>query len=229
MSLGTIYGFPAFHFRSNKVRITAKYANVTVDEATDFAPGKHKSPEFLAKFPLGKVPTFEQKEWCLTESVAICYYLALSGSNPAILGENNKEKAEVMQWLLYSETSVLPSLAATVFPILGFVPYNEAACAKETEELKSALKYLENSLISKTYLVGKRITLADINMVINLSLGFGVNIDAEMRKSYPNVTRYFTTVANQPQFVEVAGAPVLIDVAKQYTPPKKEETKSQAS
>jgi elongation factor 1-gamma len=40
----------------------------------------NKTPEFQAKFPLGKVPTFEGADsFCLTESAAIATYLAQSG------------------------------------------------------------------------------------------------------------------------------------------------------
>lgn len=38
------------------------------------------TPEFLAKFPLGKVPAFEGADgFLLTESLAIAYYVAQAG------------------------------------------------------------------------------------------------------------------------------------------------------
>lgn len=40
----------------------------------------NRTPDFLSKFPLGKVPAFEGADgFCLTESVAIATYLAKSG------------------------------------------------------------------------------------------------------------------------------------------------------
>lgn len=40
----------------------------------------NKSPEFVTKFPLGKVPAFEGADgFCLTESIAIANYIAQSG------------------------------------------------------------------------------------------------------------------------------------------------------
>lgn len=34
----------------------------------------NKTPDYLSKFPFGKVPGFESKEGCIYESNAIAYY-----------------------------------------------------------------------------------------------------------------------------------------------------------
>ena len=58
--------------------IAAKYSGAQLTVAKDFVFGEtNKSPEFLKKFPLGKVPAFEGADGlCLTESNAIAYYVA---------------------------------------------------------------------------------------------------------------------------------------------------------
>lgn len=52
--------------------------------------------------------------------------------------------------------------------------------------------------------------------------------DPEFRAGFPNVTRWYSTVANQPIFKEVAGEVKFIDEAPKYVPPKKEEKKKEA-
>lgn len=58
--------------------ITAKYSGLEID-VPEFAFGKdNKSEEYLAKFPMGKVPGFEDAHGNhLFESGAIAYYSKL--------------------------------------------------------------------------------------------------------------------------------------------------------
>ena len=58
--------------------IAAKYSGAQITVAKDFVFGEtNKTPEFLKKFPLGKVPAFEGSDGVLlTESNAIAYYVA---------------------------------------------------------------------------------------------------------------------------------------------------------
>merc|ERR1711877_107183 len=77
MVAGTLYTYPD-NFRAQKALIAAKYSGAEVTVAKDFVFGEtNKSPEFLKKFPLGKVPAFEGSDGLLlTESNAIAYYVA---------------------------------------------------------------------------------------------------------------------------------------------------------
>merc|ERR1712173_438790 len=72
-----LYTYPD-NFRAFKALIAAKYSGAEVTVAKDFVFGEtNKSPEFLKKFPLGKVPAFEGSDGLLlTESNAIAYYVA---------------------------------------------------------------------------------------------------------------------------------------------------------
>ena len=72
MTIGTIYGYPGSNvFKS---QIAAKYNGLELTFKNTPMP-ETKSKEFLAKFPLGKVPTFEDSEgFFLNESDAIAFY-----------------------------------------------------------------------------------------------------------------------------------------------------------
>merc|ERR1712025_1100068 len=77
MVAGTLYTYPD-NFRAFKALIAAKYSGAQLTVAKDFVFGEtNKKPEFLKKFPLGKVPAFEGSDGVLlTESNAIAYYVA---------------------------------------------------------------------------------------------------------------------------------------------------------
>jgi elongation factor 1-gamma len=53
--------------------------------------------------------------------------------------------------------------------------------------------------------VGNAITLADITLASALVYPFKITCCPEFRAPFPNVMRWFNTVSNQPQFLEVAG------------------------
>lgn len=53
--------------------------------------------------------------------------------------------------------------------------------------------------------MGERISLADIIVACSLLHVYVHVLDANLRKPYGNVNRWFTTMINQPQFKAVAG------------------------
>ena len=112
--------------------------------------------------------------------------------------------------------------------LAGVKPYNKAVVETNKTKALEHLEYLEKTLASRTFLVGERITLADLFVAITLSFGFAKVLDAEIRATLPNTLRFFNTVMNQTNVSEVVGQPTLIEKAIVYTPPKKEEKKKEA-
>jgi elongation factor 1-gamma len=72
-------------------------------------------------------------------------------------------------------------------------------------DLGNALKTLDDYLLTKTYLVGDTITLADIMITSTLLYPFKLVADKNYLKPYGNVQRWFNTCVNQPEFVSVIG------------------------
>jgi elongation factor 1-gamma len=64
-------------------------------------------------------------------------------------------------------------------------------------------------LLHRTYLVGEQITMADIAIVSALVYPFKLVTDKNYLKNYNNVTRWFTTCVNQPEFIAVIGTVVM--------------------
>lgn len=76
---------------------------------------------------------------------------------------------------------------------------------KAKSESKRSLKQLDDYLKTRTFLVGERITLADINIASVLLPLYVKLMDAKERGAYTNVTRWLDTLINQPQFKSVLG------------------------
>merc|ERR1712045_856945 len=185
--------------------IAAKYSGAQVTVAKDFVFGEtNKSAEFLKKFPLGKVPAFVGSDGLiLTESNAIAYYVA---NDELRGGSDATARAQVMQWMCWADNEVLPAACNWVFPTLGIMQFNKTQTERSKEDIKAALKLLNDQLLTKTFLVGERISLADIAVACVMISLYKQVLDPSFRKPFGNVTRWFNTVVNQPNFKAVSGA-----------------------
>lgn len=167
-----------------------------------------------------KVPAFESddKKVHLIETNAIAYYLA---SDQLRGGSSIEERSRILQWLNWGSQDVYSSVASWVYPALCLVESTPAHVARAKDELKNVFEFLNNYLKTRTYLVGERLSLADISLAADLLLAYEYVADEQWRKPYPNVNRWFTTVVNQPNFKKVAGEVKLVAKAIEYDPKKK--------
>lgn len=226
MAAGTIYTFRD-NFRANKALIAAQYSGAqvkVVSDAPDFVIGEtNKSKAFLDKFPLGKVPVFEGADGTtLFKSNAIAYFLA----NDQLRGTTVVDAAHVQQWIEFADNEILPSYCTWLFPCLGIMQYNKQNTERAKDDIKTALSVLNTHLLTRTYLVGERITLADISVACYLVELYRLVLDEEFRKPYQNTNRWFITLINQPQFKSVLGAVNLCQKMAQFDAKKFEELQS---
>jgi len=222
-AVGTIYSYPD-NPRVAKALIAAQYNGLKVNVKTDIEMGKfNKTPEYLAKFPFGKVPAFECKDGNIYESNAIAYYIASLKKGTQLLGANQIQAAQIQQYLFMAENEIIGPMFQWLGPIMGFMPYNKKASDKAVEDVRKVMSVLDKVLLKKTYLVGERITLADIVVSCTLLWLYKQVFDQTFRSAYPNVNRWFITLINQKQFKAVLGDVKLCEVAAKYVPPKKEK------
>jgi len=214
MVSGTLFTYPG-NFRAEKILSVAKMSESDVKVDDKFVFGEtNKSEAFLKKFPLGKVPAFEGSDGTkLFESDAIAWYVANAqlrgGSSPVA-------QAEVAQWMSFAQNEVLPAACTWVFPTMGIMAFNKNATERAKEDVKKCMDVLNKVLLTKTYLVGERITLADVCVAYAMKMLFENVLDAAFRKPFGNTVRWYTTIMNQPQVVCVSGQPKLCEKMAQF-------------
>lgn len=193
---GTLYTYPD-NFRAYKALIAAQFSGAKVQVASDFVFGQtNKSEAFLKKFPLGKVPAFETADGkFLTESNAIAYYV----SNEQLRGKTDLEKAEVLSFLSLADNELLPAVHGWVFAFMGIIQFQKNNVERAKQDLKATLTALNSRLVNQTFLVGERLTLADIVVFATLLSAYEKVLDPSFRAPFGSVTRWFNTVLNQPQ------------------------------
>uniref|UniRef100_A0A8C0K9G9 Elongation factor 1-gamma n=1 Tax=Canis lupus dingo TaxID=286419 RepID=A0A8C0K9G9_CANLU len=185
---GPLYTYPE-NWRAFKALIAAQYSGAQV-RVLSAPPHFHfgqtnRTPEFLRKFPAGKVPAFEGDDgFCVFESNAIAYYV----SNEELRGNTPEAAAQVVQW----------------------------ATENAKEEVRRILGLLDTHLKTRTFLVGERVTLADITVVCTLLWLYKQVLEPSFRQAFPNTNRWFLTCINQPQFWAVLGEVKLCEKMVQF-------------
>lgn len=210
-----------------KILVAAKYAGVLI-ESPKFEYGvDNKTPEFEKKSPLGKVPVLESHEGVIFEPNAAARFVARQ-SKSSLVGATDFEAAQVDQWIEFSVSEIDLPASVWVFPILGYIQNNAVATQRAKGDIRKVLDILNNHLADRTFLVGERISLADIVVATSLHRLYVKVLDPGFRKQYVNTNRWFTTVVNQPNFVAVAGQTVLatkMEAAPAAAAPAAEEAK----
>ncbi len=136
-------------------------------------------------------------------------------------------------WIEYASTEIELPAAVWVWPILGYIPNNSVATNKAKADIRKSLEFLNKTLLTRTFLVGERISLADIVVAVSLLRLYERVLDAPFRKPFGNLNRWFLTCINQPEFKAVLGDVKLsekMEVAPEGAAPsgaegKKEEQK----
>lgn len=123
----------------------------------------------------------------------------------------------------FANQEVLTSLAGWFRPLTGRDPYIKKNVDDSQKATHKVIAVLEQHLLGNTFLVGDRITLADLFVCALISRGFQFFFDKKWRSANPNVTRWYETIYNQPTYSAVVDKLNFIDEAIPNQPPKKEK------
>lgn len=223
MSFGKLYSYSG-NPRTTSLLAVAKENGLDI-ELVETEPAKGVSTEYLKLNKLGKVPTFEGADgFVLSECIAIAVYLASQNEKTSLLGKTKQDYATILRWMSFANSEVLPPLGGWFRPILGRDPYNKKNVEDSQKAALKAVHAIEEHLLTHTYLVGERLTLADIFATSILARGFQYFFDKQWRDSNPNVTRWYETVYNQASYSAVAPKFEFITEALKNVAPKKEGT-----
>ncbi|KAI1110857.1 glutathione S-transferase [Nemania sp. NC0429] len=200
---GKIHSYPS-NFRALRALIIADLNGLEIEIPPFTMSETNRTPEFLAKFPLGKIPAFEGADgFLLTESIAIATYIAKSGPKAGqLLGADAQSQAKITQWTVFTETELFSTgFVPLAMTILGVIPLDVKRFNDSMASFDRNLKFIEVSLKGrKKHLVGDTMTLADLMITSFFYYGFKYMVGAEERKALPNLTAYVQHYAALPEF-----------------------------
>ncbi|KAK9476120.1 EF1Bgamma1 [Lipomyces japonicus] len=221
MSFGKLYGYVG-NSRSGTALAIAKHDGLDVEVVKT---GNGVFPdEYLALFPHKKIPAFFGADGLiLNETIAISIYIASQNEKTTLLGKTKGEYALILRWLSFSNSEAAIALTKWWKPLVGREPYNKKGVEKAEREYEAFASIYEKYLTSHTFLAGERFSIADLFSAYLLSHGFKNVFGTAWREAHPATTRWFTTVINQPIYLNYSGPFKFIDEPVKYVPPKKEE------
>jgi len=163
MTLYQLYYYPlnasmAPHFVLDALQI--EYELLLIDRKAD----EQKSDAYLALNPQGKIPTLVDGDLVLSESAAICIYLAENNADSQLIPViHSSERAKFFQWILYLSNTLQAELMLYFYPEKHCDNERQAqAIAKKQEQrITNMLSTLDAELANKTYLLGEQISVCD--------------------------------------------------------------------
>jgi glutathione S-transferase len=153
------------------------------------------NPEFHKASPFRKMPGFSDGDFAISDSTAIITYLEAKYPEPPMLGETPEEKARIVWFDEFADTIFTPAAGPAFFQRVVAPLFMQQECdhavADNAEFVATppVLDYLEGVIPASGYLVGGRLTLADISVAcpfVNMSHA-GIKVDAA---KYPNITKW---------------------------------------
>jgi len=147
-----------------KVKYTADYLRLPYTWLdVDILKGETHTPQFLAKFPMGRIPAVEFDDGRrLAESNAIIRYLA-RGS--ALLPQDGFVQAKIDELLFWEQYSHEPYLATTRYHIVYLKRSLDQREAWRVERGEAALDLMDQMLAARSWLVGNAMTVADVALL----------------------------------------------------------------
>lgn len=125
--------------------------------------GETRTPEFLAINPAGQVPVVILDDGRpLAQSNAIILHLA-AGSG--LIPTDAYDRARMLEWMFWEQYSHEPYVAVARFQVAYLGKSPSELDPKLVERGYGALQRLEDGLVGSDYLVGARVSLADIALV----------------------------------------------------------------
>lgn len=155
-----------------KVCAVAKYLLSPVEYAyLDLGRGQHKTPDYLALNPNGKVPTLVDGARVLWEADAIMCYLAVqSGSD---LWPQDDRQIDVIRWLSWNMQHFTANAGTLYFEYIikarfGIGEVDAAEVERATSEWRRYAAVLDHHLRDRPWVVGDALSVADFAMAVAL-------------------------------------------------------------
>lgn len=129
----------------------------------EFSKQEHKSPEYLAINPRGKVPALKDGDFVLYESLAVMAYLDKKYPNPPLFGTTPEETGAIWRVISECDSYLLQAGVKVVTPLYF------GGAAEKKDEIREAAKSVHNELAlleaaaaKSPWLAGAKISAADI-------------------------------------------------------------------
>lgn len=162
-------------------------------ELLNFDKREHKSADFLAINPMGKIPTIVHRGVVITEAAAICTYLAdafpKAGLAPAL---DDPLRGTYLRWLFFGAGCVEPAMLDKMFAR----PAPSRPSAVGYGSYDDTVRTLELAITPGPFVLGTRFSAADV--YIGSEIGYGML--AKGLEPRPSFSAYLARLGERPAY-----------------------------
>ncbi|MDJ0896187.1 MAG: glutathione S-transferase family protein [Alphaproteobacteria bacterium] len=163
---------------------------------TDFGGGVTRTAEWRESVnEMGEIPVLEEDGVLLTQTAPIL--LRLAKRHGSFGGENESEDFEIMRWLFWDNHKLTGYMATYRF-LRAFTPSPDASVLSfMRKRIDDYLNIVERHLQNRSFVVGGRVTVADISMIGYLSFP-STESGYDLATSHPAIGAWIGRVAALP-------------------------------
>jgi glutathione S-transferase len=177
----------------------------------EFSKQQHKEPGYLELNPRGKVPTLKDGAFVVYESIAIMAYLDRKYPQPPIFGTTPEETGSIWQIISEAESYLATAGDRIVRPLFFGKGLDQVELIQDAaRSVRRDLATIDTRLIQSSWLVGERISAADIAVfpLIQLLLRAASKEAAAafelglipLAKTYPNIAGWVQKIEALPGY-----------------------------
>ena len=182
-----------------KIKLLAELLDIQHEWVeVDILANETRSDSFLKKNPNGKIPLLELDDGrYISESNAILNFLA-AGS--VFEGSDVFEVAKIQQWQFFEQYSHEPYIAVAryIAKYLGLPDARKAEYEAKQGSGHKALAIMEQQLVKTPYLVGDKLTAADVSLYGYTHVAYEGGFDLSF---YPAIQKWIKQIQSHPKYV----------------------------
>lgn len=207
MTAPIVFGFAqSVYVRSVRLALEEKGVAYRLEEINPFAP-EGPPASHMERQPFGKVPAFEHDGFALYETDAILRYVDEVFSGAPLIPATPRDRARMTQVMRILDNYVYPSMVWGVFveevrkPQHGEAP-DEDTIAASLQTARTCLTAIDDLRTpGRDYLVGDRLSLADLHAVPMFIYFAIAPRGAELLRSYPGLIDWLARMKARPSVI----------------------------
>jgi glutathione S-transferase len=188
-----------------KLRLTMAHLGIPYERREyDITRGETRTPEFLSTVnPNGRIPVLQVGERFLPESNAAMWYLA---EGTRLVPEDRFDRADCLRWMFFEQYNHEPNIATLRFWKMfvgeeNWTDMQRMLATSKKDAGDAALAVMNEHLEGRRYLVGDRLSIADIALFAYTHVAPDADFDL---KAYPYVMAWVEALQLEPGHVEMA-------------------------
>ena len=194
-----LYFFPVAP-NPTKVRVYLGEKGLEVpQELVNLREGEQRTPSFLTKNPMGKLPVLELDDGTLvSESLPIIEYFEETHPEPSLWGPTPAERARARALERLCDIGVLQATSRIVHATnspLG-LPAIPPLAEWARGFLQESLAVIDARIGAGPFVAGERVTVADCTL--HAALNFGQFFDVKLEASFANVCAWWERFKERP-------------------------------